>query len=152
MVCIFTQLNSVEAVARLQLLTVGGDALLAQVAALMARSKTSKVVVCDTLGVASCVITESVLVHQLGFDQEKTFTTRANQVMSPEFSVCLLSDSLPDVLASMHQRGLVHVAVLDENRRPLGVLNARDGLRALVAQGHYEESLLRNYVVGIGYQ
>ena len=34
----------------------------------------------------------------------------------------------------------------------LGVLNARDGLRALLAAGNHEEELLRNYVMGIGYQ
>jgi hypothetical protein len=31
-------------------------------------------------------------------------------------------------------------------------LNARDGLRALLAAGNHEETLLRNYVMGIGYQ
>lgn len=144
--------NSVEAVARLRLVTVAGDALLAQVAALLASSQISLVVVCDTHGVATGVITETILVRQLGFGQANIFTTRANEVMTPEFTACQLSDSLPDVLTAMHRRGLVHVAVLDENRRPLGVLNARDGLRALLAQGNYEESLLRNYVMGIGYQ
>jgi len=34
----------------------------------------------------------------------------------------------------------------------LGVVNARDGLRALLAAGNHEETLLRNYVMGIGYQ
>ena len=34
----------------------------------------------------------------------------------------------------------------------LGVVNARDGLRALLAAGNHEEALLRNYVMGIGYQ
>jgi hypothetical protein len=34
----------------------------------------------------------------------------------------------------------------------LGVLNARDGLRALLAAGNHEEALLRNYVMGVGYQ
>jgi hypothetical protein len=46
---------------------------------------------------------------------------------------------------SRHQpdpRGLIQVLLVDADRHPLGVLNARDGLRAL----------LRNYVMGIGYQ
>jgi sulfur relay (sulfurtransferase) DsrF/TusC family protein len=37
------------------------------------------------------------------------------------------------------------------NAHPLGVLNARDGLRALLAAGNHDEALLRNHVMGIGY-
>jgi sulfur relay (sulfurtransferase) DsrF/TusC family protein len=42
--------------------------------------------------------------------------------------------------------------LLDAEHKPVGVLNARDGLRALLSAGNYEEELLRNYVMGIGYQ
>jgi len=52
----------------------------------------------------------------------------------------------------MEKRGFVHVPVIDENFRPLGVINARDALRMLVANGEHESSLLRDYVMGIGYQ
>ena len=52
----------------------------------------------------------------------------------------------------MHAQGLIHVLLLDADRHALGVLNARDGLRALLAAGNHEEALLRNYVLGIGYQ
>jgi CBS domain-containing protein len=72
--------------------------------------------------------------------------------MTPEFTACAPDDLLSDVLAMMHSRGLIHVVLLGEGKRPLGVLNARDGLRALLAAGNHEEALLRNYVMGIGYQ
>ena len=51
----------------------------------------------------------------------------------------------------VEQRGLVHLPLLDGDRRPIGVVNARDALRALVQAGEYEEALLRDYVMGIGY-
>jgi CBS domain-containing protein len=51
----------------------------------------------------------------------------------------------------MHDRGLIHVVVVAAGNRPLGVVNARDGLRALLAAGNHEEALLRDYVMGIGY-
>ena len=57
-----------------------------------------------------------------------------------------------DVLAMMHTRGLIHVLLVDADNKALGVINARDGLRALLAAGNYEEELLRNYIMGIGYQ
>lgn len=144
--------SSIEAVARSRLVTVTVDALLAQVAALLSSSQISLVVVCDESGAAAGVITETILVRQLGFGQADLFSTRAGDVMVQDFAACQATHSLAEVLTLMHERGLTHVPVLDDNKRPVGVVNARDGLRALLAQGHYEEALLRNYVMGIGYQ
>ncbi|MCK0509638.1 CBS domain-containing protein (plasmid) [Aromatoleum buckelii] len=44
-----------------------------------------------------------------------------------------------------------HLPVVDENYKPVGVINARDALRALMAEEEYEGTLLRDYVMGIGY-
>lgn len=52
----------------------------------------------------------------------------------------------------MEKRGFVHIPVVDENSKPSGVVNARDALRALMAEEKYEASLLRDYVMGIGYR
>lgn len=73
-------------------------------------------------------------------------------VMMQEFTTCAPHELLSDVLAMMHARGLVHVLLIGTDKQPLGVLNARDGLRALLAAGNHEEALLRNYVMGIGYE
>ena len=144
--------SNIETVARSRLVTVPVDALLANVAAPLSSSQISLVVVCDESGAAVGVITETILVRQLGHGQADLFSTRAGDVMAQDFTVCRSGDSLAEVLTMMHQRGLTHVPVLESNRRPIGVVNARDGLRALLAQGHYEEALLRNYVMGVGYQ
>ena len=142
----------VEAVARSRLLTVPVNALLVQVAALLSGDQISVVVVCDAGGAALGVITETALVRRLGLGQADFFTTQARDVMTTAFTVCAPQDLLSDVLAMMHTRGLIHVLLLDAGRHPIGVLNARDGLRALLAAGNHEEALLRNYVMGIGYQ
>ena len=72
--------------------------------------------------------------------------------MTRDITVCGLDEVLSDVLAMMHTRGLIHVLLVDADKKALGVVNARDGLRALLAAGNHEEELLRNYVMGIGYQ
>jgi arabinose-5-phosphate isomerase len=126
--------------------------LLAEVAALLAGTQISVVVVCDAAGAAVGVITETILVRCLGLRQADFFTTRAGDVMSPEFTACAPEDLLSDVLAMMHTRGLIHMLLLGADKQPLGVLNARDGLRVLLAAGNHEEALLRNYVMGVGYQ
>ena len=144
--------SSIEAIARSRLLTVSVDTPLAKVAALLSGSQISMVVVCDALGSVVGVITETILVRQLGFGEANVFTTLGGEVMARDFTTCGPDDSLPEVLAMMHSSGLIHVPIVDAANKPLGVLNARDGLRALLANDHQEETLLRNYVMGIGYQ
>ena len=51
----------------------------------------------------------------------------------------------------MKARGLKNVPVTDEDSRPVGVLNARDVLQALLRVVKNEESLLRDYVMNVGY-
>ncbi|MBA4342969.1 MAG: hypothetical protein C0423_12555 [Methylibium sp.] len=144
--------SGIEAIARSRLLTVAADALLGEVAALLSSAQISVVVVCDSSGTALGAVTETTLVRRLGLGQADFFTTQARDVMTPDFTACALEDQLSDVLAMMHARGLIHVLLLDADRHAIGVLNARDGLRALLAAGNHEETLLRNYVMGIGYQ
>jgi CBS domain-containing protein len=144
--------SGIEAVTRSRLMTVYADALLVEVAALLSNAQISVVVVCDAAGAALGVITETVLVRRLGLGQADFFTTRASDVMAREFACCAPEDLLSGVLATMHARGLVHTLVIQPGGKALGVVNARDGLRALLAAGNQEEALLRNYVMGIGYQ
>ena len=72
--------------------------------------------------------------------------------MTADVAYCHPADFLPDVLAMMQKCGFVHVPVVDEQSKPLGVVNARDALRSLIAEGEYDEALLRDYVMGIGYR
>ena len=133
---------NMETVARSRLLTVSVDALLVEVAALLSGAQISVVIVCDAADAAVGVITETTLVRRVGLGQADFFTTQARDAMTTELTACAREDLLSDVLAKTHTRGHIHVLRLDVERHPLGVLNARDGLRAL----------LRNYVMGIGYQ
>jgi CBS domain-containing protein len=144
--------GSLEAVARSRLLTVAANSLLVEVAALLSSAQISVVVVCDAAGAPLGVITETMLIKRLGLGQANFFSTGAGEVMAREFVACAPDDLLSDVLAMMHARGLIHVLLVGADGRLLGIVNARDGLRALLAAGNHEEALLRNYVMGIGYQ
>ena len=145
-------LSDLETVARSRLFTVPTNALLVDVAARLSSAQINVVVVCDAAGEAVGTITETVLIRHLGLGHADFFATRAGDVMTREFTTCVPQELLSDVLAMMHTRGLIHVLLIDAANRPLGVLNARDGLRALLAAGNHEEALLRNYVMGVGYQ
>jgi CBS domain-containing protein len=144
--------SDIEAVARSRLLSVSADTRLVEVAARLSSAQIGVIVVCDAAGSAMGTITETVLVRHLGLGQADFFGTRAGDVMTQELTTCEPQELLSDVLAMMHARGLIHVLLNGTNKQPVGVLNARDGLRALLAAGNHEEALLRNYVMGIGYQ
>ena len=52
----------------------------------------------------------------------------------------------------MNSRTLPCAPILDDDGRAQGVLHARDVAIALLDEVNYEELLLRNYVMGVGYQ
>ena len=60
-------------------------------------------------------------------------------------------DLVLDVWSKMKSRGLKNVLIVDADGRPIGVLNARDALGVLLQGSRNEESLLRDYVMGVGY-
>jgi CBS domain-containing protein len=144
--------GSIEAVARSRLLTVLAGTRLIEVAAQLSGTQISVVVVCDEAGAAIGTITETLLIRHLGLGQADFFATHAGEVMIREFTTCEPEELLSEVLAAMQARSLVYVLLVGPGGQPLGVLNARDGLRALLAAGNQEEALLRNYVMGVGYQ
>ena len=146
------QINSIEALTSVRLLKVGLDAMLTEVAKRMSDAQLSLALVCDANGLVAGVISEALLVHQLGLGHRILFRAHAGDVMARQVMTCAPSDSLPAVLAAMQNRGLIHVLIVDSTSRPTGVIYARDGLRALLATGNFEEAQLRDYVMGVGYR
>ncbi len=143
--------SSIGDVARSRLVIVGVDALLMDIAKLLADTQISLVVVCGPDGAMAGVITKTNIVRLIGGCCGNACRTRAADVMTQEVTSCHPTDCLPDVLSMMQQRGFVHIPVVDENYTPVGVISARDALRALMAEEEYEGTLLRDYVMGIGY-
>ena len=143
--------SSIGATTRSRLIKAGIDASLVDVAKLLSSTQVSLVVVCGPDGTMAGILTRTDVVQQIGQCQGARCTVTAAQWMVREVTHCLAGDRLADVMSTMASRGLVHMPVLDDHSRPVGVVNARDALRALWAEEEYEESLLRDYVMGIGY-
>lgn len=142
--------SGIGTTARSRLAVVIAEASLLDVAKLLSDTQISLVVVCDADGKLVGVITNTDIVRQIGLCGRST--TVAAAVMTRDVATCRPTDSLSDVLSMMGQRGFVHVPVVDEQFRPCGVVYARDALRVLLADEEYEESLLKDYVMGIGYR
>lgn len=144
--------SSIDDVARSRLVTIDVGALLMDAAKLLADTQVSLLVVCGSGGAMVGVITKTDIVSLIGVCGGSACRTSAADVMTREVVSCRPSDYLPDVLVMMQKRGFVHVPILDDESRPVGVVNARDALRALMAEEEYEQALLRDYVMGVGYR
>ena len=142
----------IEALTRSRLATVSADALLVDAARLLSDTHISLVIVCDPAGLMVGVITKTNIVQQVGRSCEIIGAARAAEVMTRVVTSCRPTDSLLDVMTMMEKRGFAHIPVVGASLKPIGVVNAGDALRALIADEKYEAKLLRDYVMGVGYQ
>ncbi len=136
--------------ARVRLVMIANDAPLLDAARLL-RAGTDLIIVCGAGGAIAGVITKSDVIAQIGVCEGASCGVSAAQVMSADVLLCAPGDRLHDVWSKMKARGLKNIPVADADGRPIGVLNARDALGALLREVKVEESLLRDYVMGVGY-
>ena len=77
--------------------------------------------------------------------------TATSTVMTRTVILCRLGDTLHEVWSVMKERRLKNIPIVDQDVRPLGVLNARDALEALLEEVEHKEILLCEYVMCVGY-
>jgi CBS domain-containing protein len=138
--------------ARQRLTTIKTGETLADAARLLSETHVGLVVVCAIDGSMAGVITKTDVVRQVAQGHESIGAAPASAIMTENVVHCRPSDLLYEVWSSMKERGFVHIPVVDQHFRPSGVVNARDALQALLGEEKDEGSLLRDYVMGIGYR
>jgi CBS domain-containing protein len=138
-------------VARSRLVTIRDDAPLIEVAVLLGDLDSDLVVVCSSDALLAGVITNTDVVRQISHCRGTSCTTAASAVMTRNVILCRPGDLLHEVWSVMKERRLKNIPIVDQDGRPLGVLNARDALEALLEEVEYEEILLREYVMCVGY-
>ncbi len=143
--------ESIVPTARQRLVTIAESARLIEAARLLRDARTDIVVVCDSNGVLAGVITKTDVVRQISHCQGSSCTIAASSVMTRDAVACRPTDFLHDVWLQMKERRLKNVPITNQESRPLGVLNARDALEGLLDEVENEESLLRDYVMCVGY-
>ena len=145
------RVSSIATMTRSRLQTVRTNSPLREVAQLLSTTHISLVVVCDQDERMVGVVSKADVVRQIGRCAGHTCTDTVEGVMTRDVVSCCTTDGLSDVLSIMQVKGLVHIPVIEADGKPSGVVNARDALRELVLEGQYEEALLRDYVMGVGY-
>lgn len=138
-------------VARSRLVTLSDDAPLIR-AAQMLRSGTDILAICTVEGKLRGVITKTDVVSQISQCAGNSCTRPAILAMTQDVMVCRSGDSLTDLWDRMKDRGLKNVPYVDQDLRPVGIINARDLLQDLLKESTDEESMMRDYVMGVGYR
>lgn len=138
-------------VAREHLITIGGNARLVEAAALLSGKRADLLIVCDPAGRMAGVITRRDIVSRISRCKGAACSASVASAMSRDVVHCGPGETLQAIWARMKETGYVHIPVIDQEDRPLGTLSARDTLQALLREAEYEEELLRDYVMGIGY-
>jgi CBS domain-containing protein len=88
----------------------------------------------------------------LGRARGETSGTNVESLMTNPVHACHADQTLQSVWESIAARSLRCTPVLDDSQRPQGIVHARDVARALLDEVASEELLLRDYVLGVGYQ
>jgi CBS domain-containing protein len=135
-----------------RLAVLGRQASVADVASILANPATPLVVVCDENGIAVGVISRTDIVKVIAGARVDAFNTNAGEMMSGSILSCHVDQTLQRVWEIMSARAFRCAPILDNDGRPQGVVHARDLASALLDEVTHEEELLRDYVLGIGYQ
>ncbi len=108
--------------------------------------------VCDADGRMVGVLTKTDAVRQIGICTGASCTASVAHAMTSEVMTATPEGQLKDAWGMMKTGRLKNIPVVDPDRKPLGVLNARDVLQNLWQEVQQEEDLLFNYVMNVGYR
>ncbi len=128
------------------------DSSIREISRILANPNTPLAVVCDGEGIALGVISSADIVNAFSRDGSEAVNANAAALMTQPIHSCDAHETLQSMWSSMGAGSHRCIPVLDEAGRPLGVVHARDVARALLDEVTHEELLLRDYVLGIGYQ
>lgn len=140
--------------ARKRLAVLSQEASLFDAARILANQETHTplAVVCDSDGTAVGVIAPIHIVNILASAGVDALGLNAGAIMTKPALTCHVDEALEQVWAIMNSRTLPCAPILDDDGRAQGVLHARDVAIALLDEVNYDEALLRDYVMGVGYQ
>jgi CBS domain-containing protein len=138
--------------ARKRLAILDREAQLADAAAILANPNTPLIVVCDSEGVAVGVVSKSNIIRAFTGGKADVAGMNLGDVMTSPVLSCDVEQALKHVWDTLNASSLRSIPVIDDSGRPQGIVHARDLARALLDEVDEEELLLRDYVLGIGYQ
>lgn len=137
--------------ARERLVTIADGAPLVEAARLL-RPGTDLVIVCDPAGRMAGVVTRTDIVGQISFCDEASCVADIPLAVTRDVVSCRPDDKLKDVWLRMTETRFKNIPVTCQDARPLGVITAQDVFGILLEEAEYDQAMLRDYVMGVGYR
>lgn len=137
---------------RERLAVIKHDEPLLAAARFLGKKEPNLVVVCADDGTVEGVISKTDIVAHVSHCAGASCTMPAASVMTREIVACRPEESLKEIWQVMKERSLKNIPVIDDQRRPLAIVSARQVMRVLMEEAEYEEELLRDYVTCMGYR
>jgi CBS domain-containing protein len=144
------RIDSLEEVTIGRLRTIEAGATVRTAAAALSGGDAGLVVVCGNAGRATGVISKSDLVRHLA--SAGPAGASAARLMTRPFVSCRPEDEIRTVWQEMTRRRLQNLPVCGPDSRPIGILDIRDAMRAILETEQFEEQALANYIAGVGYR
>lgn len=138
--------------ARKYLLILPGDARVTEAAALLGDKTRHLVVVCDTLGTMIGVVARSDIVREVSHCLGYACRMACRTIMTKEVVACRPADPLEGVWSAMIEKGLRRIPIVDELRHPLGLATARDTAQMMLLDVEYDQTVMKDYVMNMGYR
>jgi CBS domain-containing protein len=126
--------------------------LVPDAAEILANPQTPLIVVCDSDSRAVGVVCRTDIIRLLARARTAACVTQTGAIMTKSIVSCHMDQPLQQLWTVLNARSLRCAPILDREGRPQGVVHGQDLVRALLNEETEEEELLRNYVMGIGYQ
>jgi CBS domain-containing protein len=133
-----------------RLMIIGTEATLQAAAHSLSNPGIGLVVVCNGSGQAAGVLSKSDLIRHLAYSAPEEASVAT--LMSRNIISCGPDDDVHAVWQTMAAQRLQNVPVLSAESEPLGILDIRDAMKVLFEQEEYQEHMLTNYIVGLGYR
>lgn len=107
-------------------------------------------IACDENQRARGVVSKSDLIRHLA--STRSMQVPISEIMTRSIISATPGDDLRGTWQLMVTRRLQNLPLLDAERRPVGMLDIRDALQAMLRLEEAEEDQLVNYIAGIGYR
>ena len=143
-------IDTLSAATSARLVEINVDDTLKTAAVCLSRPGIGLIVVCREGGAAGGVLTKSDLVRHLA--AKGAVDEPVAPLMSWPIISCAPNDAVYSVWQIMTARKLQNVPVLGVDLNPLGVLDIRDAMEALLEQEQFQEHMLVDYIAGVGYR
>jgi len=137
--------------ARARLVSISAGAPVREAADLMSKPHTDLVVACDAAGVMLGVLTKTDIVRYIRQCCDGGMAP-VEMIMTRDVVSSKVGDVLRDVWNVMNERGLQRIPIIDDSRKPIGIVYARDALQGLLGEANDEDELLREYIGNTGYR